>query len=533
MSEVKKVKLSREEIAKREIGVTEVSKSQKLFLSIFFLFVIGVYPCVQFVYSSPLKEIRPAPTAQKAFKQYETAIEDTSLLRAVLLTPAQALLTKCFRTGNEKVIIGRDGWLFYSGDYDYLTNPGFMQAGRMHKRDLAGSHPDAVSAIRKFADDLKARDIRLILIPAPSKPLVYGDKLGAGENRKGNKSFDEFRKQVEASGVTVLDFTDDFIAMRKNGVDSYLKTDTHWTPAAMQFAAKKTAEAIGDAEPNTETGTKTAITARGDIANMLKLPDVDDIFPKQTVESIQYNGGRDRNSDVLLLGDSFTNIFSLDAMGWGTRAGFAETLAHELGRPVDVIAQNDAGAHATRDALATEFMRGHDRLKGKKVVVWEFAVRELAVGDWTDSPLVLKERKETVSSSTKTENGTVTTDSSNRPESNEERGFLTIEEPRTVTAAVLGVTSVPRPHSAPYKDHVMSLHLGNIDGGNAEALVYIASMRDNVWTDAARLSIGDTVRIELKPWADFEDEYGSWNRSEFDDDDLMLQDPCWGELLPK
>lgn len=504
MSEVKKVKLSREEIAKREIGVTEVSKPQKLFFSIFFLFVIGIYSCIQFVYSSPLKEIRPAPTAQKAFKQYETAIEDTSLLRAVLLTPAQEFLTKCFRTGNEKVIVGRDGWLFYSGDYDYLVNPGFLQEGRMHKRDLAGAHPDPVAAIRKFADDLKARDIRLILIPAPGKPLVYGDKLGAGDDRKGNKSFDEFKKQVESFGVTVLNFTDDFIAMRKDGVDSYLKTDTHWTPAAMQFAAKKTAEAIGNAELDSEAGAKATITARGDIANMLKLPDVDDIFPKQTIEVVQYDVVQDRNSDVLLLGDSFTNIFSLDAMGWGTRAGFAETLSHELGRPIDVIARNDAGAHATRDVLSAEYLRGRDRLEGKKVVVWEFAIRELAVGDWTDSPLELKERGES--------------------------DFLTIEEPKTVTATVLAVTSVPRPNSAPYKDHVMSLHLGDIDG-NAEALVYIASMKDNVWTDAARLRIGDTVKIELKPWSDFEDEYGSWNRSEFEDGDLILQEPCWGELV--
>ena len=75
----------------------------------------------------------------------------------------------------------------------------------------------------------------------------------------------------------------------------------------------------------------------------------------------------------------------------------------------------------------------------------------------------------------------------------------------------------------------MSLHLGDIEG-NAEALVYIASMKDNVWTDAARLRIGDTVKITLKPWADFEDEYGSWNRSEFEDGDLILQEPCWGEL---
>lgn len=532
MSEVKKVKLSREEIAKREIGVTEVSKPQKLFLSIFFLFAIGVYPCIQFVYSSPLKEIRPAATAQKAFKQYETDIEDTSLLRAILLTPAQEFLTKCFHTGNEKVIVGKDGWLFYSGDYDYLVNPGFMQAGRMHKRDLAGAHPDVVAAIGKFADDLKARDIRLILIPAPSKPLVYGDKLGASENRKGNKSFDEFKKQVEAMGVTVLDFTDDFIAMRKDGVESYLKTDTHWTPAAMQFAAKKTAEAIGDASPDSEAGTKAEITARGDIANMLKLADVDDIFPRQTVEVVQYAEGRDRNSDVLLLGDSFTNIFSLDAMGWGTQAGFAETLAHELGRPIDVIAQNDAGAHATRDALSTDLLRGHDRLNGKKVVVWEFAVRELAVGDWTDSPLELKERAgKKADAPAETETGTGTADPSHGPEIAEESGFLTIEEPRTVTATVLDATPVPRPHSAPYKDHVMSLHLGDIDGSN-EALVYIASMRDNVWTDAARLNVGDIIRIELKPWSDFEDEYGSWTRSEFDNE-LMLQDPCWGEIVPK
>ena len=156
--------------------------------------------------------------------------------------------------------------------------------------------------------------------------------------------------------------------------------------------------------------------------------------------------------------------------------------------------------------LSAEFLRGRDRLEGKKVVVWEFAIRELAVGDWTDSPLELKER--------------------------EESDFLTIEEPKTVTATVLAVTSVPRPHSAPYKDHVMSLHLGDIDG-NAEALVYIASMKDNVWTDAAKLRIGDTIQIELKPWSDFEDEFGSWNRSEFDDDDLLLQEPCWGEIVQK
>ena len=503
MPETDKAKPTREEIARREIGVTDFTPARKFFLSLFFLLAIGGYPCVQFVHSSPLKEFRPAATLREAFKQYETAIEDTSLLRAALLAPAQEVLTRWFRAGNEKVIVGRDGWLFYSGDFEYLANPGFLQPGRMRKRELAGAHPDPAAAIGKFADDLRARGIRLIVIPVPAKPLVYGDKLGAGGDPRNNKSFAEFKARVESLGVTVLDFTEDFAAMRKGGVESYLKTDTHWTPEAVRLAARRTAEAIGGGAAGGGEGAQISVTARGDTANMLKLPDVDDIFPEQTVEVVQHDTVPDRGADVLLLGDSFVNIYSLDAMGWGSRAGFAETLAHELGRPIDVIARNDDGAHAPRDALAGEFLRGRDRLAGKKAVVWEFAARELASGDWTDSPLDLVERGD--------------------------GGFLAIGEPRTVTATVLATTSVPRPNSAPYKDHVMSLHLGDIEG-NAEALVFAASMRDNAWTDAARLRIGDTVEIELRPWADFEAEYGSWNRSEFDDMDLLMQEPCWGEL---
>jgi alginate O-acetyltransferase complex protein AlgJ len=47
-----------------------------------------------------------------------------------------------------------------------------------------------------------------------------------------------------------------------------------------------------------------------------------------------------------------------------------------------VIAQNDSGAFATRQALARELSAGEDRLQGKRVVIWEFASRELSVGDW-------------------------------------------------------------------------------------------------------------------------------------------------------
>ncbi len=87
----------------------------------------------------------------------------------------------------------------------------------------------------------------------------------------------------------------------------------------------------------------------------------------------------DRGADVLVLGDSFSNIYSLASMGWGDAAGLVEHLSYALGRPVDRIVQNDDGAFATREMLRKA---GPERLAGKRVVIWQFAARELAGGNW-------------------------------------------------------------------------------------------------------------------------------------------------------
>ena len=66
----------------------------------------------------------------------------------------------------------------------------------------------------------------------------------------------------------------------------------------------------------------------------------------------------------------------------GLPPGFVEQLSHALQRPLDAIIRNDAGALATRELLGQELARGRDRLNGKRVVLWEFAMRELATGNW-------------------------------------------------------------------------------------------------------------------------------------------------------
>lgn len=416
------------------------------------------------------------------------------------------------RTGNEKVIIGKDGWLFFSEDYKYLINSGFLREEKIRARMLSNIQPDPVKAILNFKNQLAARGIQLMLVPVPAKPMIYPDKLAGVNLQLQNPSWAKFKATLEANDITVIDLTAKFHAMRQTGVEPYLKTDTHWTPEGMYCAADIVAEAItplflphmnipGSTPHQTRPRT---VTARGDIATMLKLPECQNYFPEETVTITEYDFVPDRNAEILLLGDSFINIYSLGAMNWGRKAGFAEYLSHKLQLPLDIIARNDAGAYATRQLLANELKRGRDRLAGKKVVVWEFAIRELVNGDWKILDLTLGEVQET--------------------------NLLEIAGPRTVQATVLAVTDVPIPNTAPYKDHVMSLYIGDIDGGNDTALVYVPSMIDNELTPAASLRPGDTLKINLDAWNKYAEEYGSWNRSEFDDEELILAEPCWGTL---
>jgi alginate O-acetyltransferase complex protein AlgJ len=89
----------------------------------------------------------------------------------------------------------------------------------------------------------------------------------------------------------------------------------------------------------------------------------------------------------------------------------------------------------------------------------------------------------------------------------------------------------------PYKDHIEALHLIDVVGANspdasaahAQAVIYLWSMRDNVWTSAARLRPGDRIKLRLRPWPDVSAQYEKFNRTELDDSALQLEEPVWGE----
>jgi alginate O-acetyltransferase complex protein AlgJ len=118
--------------------------------------------------------------------------------------------------------------------------------------------------------------------------------------------------------------------------------------------------------------------------------------------------------------------------------------------------------------------------------------------------------------------------------------FFTPAAGETVEASgiVEAVASVPRPGSVPYADHITAIHLTEISISGRptseplQAVVYLWSMRDNVWTAGARLRPGDRVTLRLRAWADVAPQLEQINRSEIDDPEIQLEEPAWGELLP-
>jgi SGNH hydrolase-like domain, acetyltransferase AlgX len=407
---------SHDEQLRRGILPTDVTRSVAWATSLLFLLAIYAVPLAQAYLESredeesPITDLfRRAPTAEN-LRQVEKGIEDASYAKAWVQPRLQLLLTRAGRVGNKLAIIGQDGWLYYTPGVLHVAGPGFLEPAIIRNREKEALdaekepiHADPRPAILSFHRALAARGVRLVLLPMPDKAALEPGPLHGRLDRvlpAQNVHYERFLSEMRSAGVAVFDARQS--APQGGGKPLYLQQDTHFAPHFMERIAVDLAGFVRGIGALPPAATPLALRAVeqpasrvGDLVDMLKLPEDQQFFQPQTVSvrQVQDDKGNpwepDPAADVLLLGDSFTNIFSMEGMGWGNAAGLAPHLALALRRGVDVLAQNDSGAFATRQALVRELQGGNDRLEGKRVVVWEFASRELSVGDW--KPLDLPE----------------------------------------------------------------------------------------------------------------------------------------------
>jgi alginate O-acetyltransferase complex protein AlgJ len=578
-------KPNREATAKAEVGQTDISRPCAWALAAAFLLTLFAVPVAQHDHDIRARLrgrrdtaipqcydiFRSVPRAARTFARadrdlpgrvlaanqlllrdihrFEDELEDASVLKDALLPPTQWVQSRYLGVGNERAYCGRCRWLFYRPGIDYVTGPGFLEPRQLARRAASGTEwrpapqPDPLPAIEQFAGQLAERDITLVLLPTPVKPVVHPERFAHGYKNDPrplqNASYRSFLARLAArfpqrdaprpGQPRVLVFDPAPILVR-NKLDTerpqFLATDTHWRPDAMELVARELAAFLRRRVLLSERRvryirTTREVKGRGDVARMLKLPKDPVLYPEETVRihPVFENGDRiwraDKSADVLLLGDSFTNVYSFDRMGWGFSAGLAEQLSACLGRPIDRIVRNDDGAHATRQILSRELAAGHDRLAGKSVVIWQFAVRELSVGDWRLLDLTLREPTP--------------------------GRFLDLArgDDLVVSGTVAAITPVPRPDKVAYRDFLVTVHLVGVRGEGlpetaSEAMVYLWGMRDKAWTAAARVRTDQHVRMRLRSWEARVGEtpgLRSINRDEIEGFELEPPPVCWGELV--
>ena len=467
-------------------------------------------------------------TALAAIKSFETALEDSSALADVIRPPALDALLRLGGAGSEEAYMGRDEWVFYRPDVDSLVM-------RQEKSNAAAQ------GIVDFAAQLAARGVRLVVVPIPGKATIHPEKLSAGKTVFENPvaspivadladKVGEAWKQRKAKDGTLAPIAIDATSRiweRKleTGEDQFLKTDSHWTPGAMTAIAKSVAKevlATGiPVAPEELVAEGKEISSVGDTALMLELPASSPLRKAQsmTIEQIKTRDGNpwraNRVSPVLVLGDSYSNIYSADGLGWGGGAGFAEQLSLQLNHRVDKLARNDAGAKSAREMLAAEALQNPGWLEGKKVVVWLMAAREFARGDWSSVELP---KVDNLAASGQ---------------------FFVVPPGKTldVTARVFAVGAMPVPGDSPYADYLTALQLGELEDTasgrriSGEALAYIFTMRDRKLLPVPGLAEGQRVKLRLSNYSERADKLDSLNRGDLRDFGVMMEEPNFAEWI--
>jgi hypothetical protein len=299
---------------------------------------------------------------------------------------------------------GRDGFLFFTASLRATSiGPFWGPAAANVSAASNKKYADPLEPIVDFHQQLRSAGIELLLVPVPTKATIYPDKISGKAPDKPIR-VDPFHVRfyvaLRKRGVKVLDPTDTFRREAKRGTNLvYCQTDTHFSGYGCRLLAQQIAAAVPKAKadaPIEYRTTEKQVTITGDLARMLadRTPETEKIkvwfvshgaagaLPKP----IKIN----RQSPILLIGDSHTLVFHAGDDMHTRGAGLPDHLAAQFGQPVDLIGVRGSGGNVALRML----YRRRDQLAGKKLVIWCISARAFTESDdgWRKVPVIRKTR---------------------------------------------------------------------------------------------------------------------------------------------
>ncbi len=248
-------------------------------------------------------------------------------------------------------------------------------------------HP--LPVIAGYAEELTARGIDFLVVPVPSRLQTQPDLLPGVAPRKdcegGDLGTTRLLLALNEAGVEVLDLLPAFAAARRSAgggeeAHLYLDYNPHWNPRGVSVAAELIAQRIRELEwfepgPHQE-GRDFFLRAEHLPCSCPQYgPDPDRTVEVLCDRVVDASGKlahkRDRDSPILLIGDSYSAVYRKEG------ADVASQLYARLGFELDCISLQQGGANSVWQALA----RRQDGLRGKKMVIWMFAMNVLGADE--------------------------------------------------------------------------------------------------------------------------------------------------------
>jgi hypothetical protein len=209
---------------------------------------------------------------------------------------------KLHHDSKNKVITGREGWLFWQPELEYVIDP---------------LPPDNVKSIVEFDSTLRTHGMALFVVPIPNKIDIYPEKLTLlPAPHPVKKARLELIRQLELAGVRVIDLVPAFEAAKKRCrvFDAF---ETHWTAAGIEVAAGVIAQRIdsalrsrGISQSEVYSVCDTVLYTHGDLLDKIHGDEKYTWYPFQVKRVLCADGslfGDDRKSEILILGDSFVD----------------------------------------------------------------------------------------------------------------------------------------------------------------------------------------------------------------------------------
>lgn len=246
---------------------------------------------------------------------FETWFSGHFAFRDTLVDAFSLLKERLFRTGNEKVIVGKSGFLFFADTLDCYTG-----ADPMTEEELTA----AADSLKALSDYAAERGARFVFLCAPNKNTIYGDKMPASVPASSAPSdLDRLLPLLKERGVTAADVR----GLLRDAAGSetvYHRRDTHWNAEGARIAAAAVMAAAGEEIPSwlEEPLTVTTHDFIGDLDAQLypKRTRYDDDFALNRALSFTYLGNYKTPMDmnvntvnenaagsVLMFRDSFAN----------------------------------------------------------------------------------------------------------------------------------------------------------------------------------------------------------------------------------